>query len=136
MATSIETREIEFTGRKGTTTVIVRSDGKIFTKEGEELHPYLNKKTGYFNIHIPDAGEAYVHRIVCMAFHPVEGMEHLQCDHIDNNKRNNRANNLRFVSRTFNNSRPHARRLKTMNHKTEIHTDQIIEGWDTTSERK
>lgn len=37
MATSIEIRELEFTGRKGTTTVIVRSDGKIFTKDGEEI---------------------------------------------------------------------------------------------------
>lgn len=136
MATPIETRELEFTGRKGTTKLIVHSDGKIFTEDGDELQPSLNKKTGYLHVHIPDAGNAYVHRLVCMAFNPVEGMEHLQCDHIDNNKRNNRAKNLRFVSRAFNNSRPHARKMKTMNYKSERHNDQIIEGWDTTSERK
>lgn len=136
MATSIEIRKLEFTGRKGTTTVIVRSDGKIFTKDGDELHPYLNRKTGYFNVHIPDAGEAYVHRIVCMAFHPVEGMEHLQCDHIDNNKRNNKASNLRFVSRTFNNSRPHARKMKSMNRKNTNHSGQVVRGYSPRGEER
>lgn len=127
MATSIEIRELEFTGRKGTTKLIIHSDGKIFTEDGAELRPTLNKKTGYLHVHIPDAGNAYVHRLVCMAFHPVEGMEHLQCDHIDNNKRNSRANNLRFVSRAFNNSRPHARKMKTLNHKTTAHSGYVVE---------
>ena len=38
MATPIEIRKLEFTGRKGTTTVIVHSDGKIFTEDGTELY--------------------------------------------------------------------------------------------------
>ena len=136
MATSIEIRELEFTGRKGTTTLIVRSDGKIFTEDGAELRPNLNRKTGYLHVHIPDAGNAYVHRLVCMAFHPVEGMEHLQVDHKDNNKTNNKANNLRFVSRTFNNSRPHARKMKTLNHKITNHSGQVVRGFSPKGEER
>ncbi len=37
MAASIEIRELEFTGRKGTTKLIIHSDGKIFTEDGDEL---------------------------------------------------------------------------------------------------
>lgn len=64
-----------------------------------------------------------VHRVVCMAFHPVEGMEHLHCDHIDSIKTHNCQSNLRFVSRKFNNSRKHARRLKSENNMKTTHTD-------------
>jgi hypothetical protein len=67
-----------------------------------------------------------IHRAVCMAFHPVEGMEHLQCDHIDNIKTNNCQSNLRFVSRKFNNSRKHARRLKSENNMKTTHNEQMI----------
>lgn len=127
MAASIEIRELEFTGRKGTTKLIIHSDGRIFTEDGAELRPNLNRKTGYYHIYVRGAGCAYVHRLVCAAFHPVEGMEHLQCDHIDNNKRNNHQKNLRFLTRTANNSRPHARKMKTLNHRITNHSGYVVE---------
>jgi len=54
-----------------------------------------------------------VHRLVCMAFHPIDNPQDYQVDHIDNNPMNNTASNLRWVTRKFNNSRKHARQMKS-----------------------
>lgn len=45
-----------------------------------------------------------------------------QVDHIDNDKTNNVVSNLRWVSRKFNNSRPHAIAMRKKNHKTTSHS--------------
>lgn len=120
-------RQMTFKGIRGEVEIRVSSTGRIYDLEGEEYPQSLNKKTGYYHIYVRGAGCAYVHRIVCAAFHPVEGMEHLQCDHIDNNKSNNHQKNLRFLTRTANNSRPHARKMKTLNHKTTVHSGYVVE---------
>lgn len=57
----------------------------------------LNDKTGYMEV-----GAARVHRIVATAFHgPAPTKEHV-VDHIDTNKRNNRPENLRWVTKLEN----------------------------------
>lgn len=117
-------KEIEFKGVK----LDITSTGRIFTKGGDEVPQRLNNKTGYYYVWIPDAGISSVHRLVCAAFHPVEGMEKMHTDHIDNNKLNNHQSNLRFVSRTENNSKPHARKMKTMNHKRTNRSGQCVMG--------
>lgn len=81
----------------------VSNTGDIYFK-GEEVPQYKNNKTGYMGCGVWDnigkrRVSISVHRIVCAAFHPVENWEHLQCDHIDNDKTNNNQSNLRFVSR-------------------------------------
>lgn len=45
-------------------------------------------------------GTRYIqlHRLLMMAFRPVEGMEKLQVNHIDGNKQNNNFNNLEWVT--------------------------------------
>ena len=49
-----------------------------------------------------------------------------QVDHIDNDKTNNVVSNLRWVSRKFNNSRPHAIAMRKKNHKTTSHLHQFV----------
>lgn len=45
-----------------------------------------------------------------------------QVDHIDNDKTNNVLSNLRWVSRKFNNSRPHAIAMRKKNYR---HTNRL-----------
>jgi hypothetical protein len=40
----------------------------------------------------------FVHRLVLMVFAPIEGMENLTVDHIDNNPENNHISNLRWMT--------------------------------------
>jgi len=66
-----------------------------------------------------------VHRIVATAWCPnPEGKPFV--DHIDSNRRNNQASNLRWVTRQENNSRLHSRRLKSQNHTATNRDDQLI----------
>lgn len=66
-----------------------------------------------------------VHRVVAEAFIPnPENLE--QVDHIDNDKTNNTVKNLRWVSRKFNNSRPHAIEMRKQNHKYTRHAHQFV----------
>ena len=56
-----------------------------------------NKKTGYMEI-----ATVVVHRIVATAFHGVAPKKEHVVDHIDTNRRNNRPENLRWVTRLEN----------------------------------
>ncbi|MFN3795189.1 MAG: HNH endonuclease signature motif containing protein [Chitinophagaceae bacterium] len=57
----------------------------------------LNKKTGYLEI-----ASVRIHRIVASAFHGEPPTREHVVDHIDTNKRNNRPENLRWVTRLEN----------------------------------
>ncbi|MFZ6038765.1 MAG: HNH endonuclease signature motif containing protein [Bacteroidota bacterium] len=57
----------------------------------------LNKKTGYLEI-----ASVRIHRIVATAFHGEAPTKEHVVDHIDTNKQNNRADNLRWVTRLEN----------------------------------
>lgn len=56
-----------------------------------------NNKTGYMEI-----GTTRVHRIVATAFHGIAPTKEHVVDHIDTNKRNNRPENLRWVTKLEN----------------------------------
>ena len=88
-------------------TYSVRDNGSVLRhpKANKKIRPTdnywtfgkYNKKTGYAEI----AGEK-VHRIVATAFHgPAPSPQHV-VDHIDTNRRNNRPDNLRWVTRLEN----------------------------------
>lgn len=68
------------------------------------------------------------YRIICQAFHPDPDYAAKQVDHIDNNHLNDRPENLRWVSRKFNNTRKHALRLRSENARCSSHVDEVIKG--------
>ena len=87
---------------------LVRDNGAIFRlpKEGCRASKYDNvwtfgtkdEKTGYM-IH---TGNVRVHQVVCTAFHGPEPEPNMVVDHIDNNRCNNRPDNLRWFTRIEN----------------------------------
>lgn len=77
----------------------VTDKGEIFNQYGKRLKPFLNN-SGYYciDLHCNKNRTKYlVHRLVaeyfCSGYNP-----QLQVDHIDNNRTNNSASNLRWVS--------------------------------------
>lgn len=85
----------------------VRDNGAVFrhARKGNRLRKYDNQwtfgnpnnKTGYMEI-----ASVRIHRIVATAFHGEPPTKEHVVDHIDTNKRNNRPENLRWVTRLEN----------------------------------
>lgn len=82
--------------------VVTRNSGKVLRK-GKLLKPGKNKD-GYFQVILSKAGKqkaARVNRLVALAF--LSNPEDLpQVNHIDEDKSNNRVNNLEWCSREYN----------------------------------
>ena len=82
---------------------VIYSDGKVHHHKGRLIKPSTNQK-GYLQIHLQrqdDKLDITVHRLV--ALHFVDGYaEGLQVNHKDENKLNNRADNLEWCSPTYN----------------------------------
>src|SRR5258705_3244421 len=94
--------EVEYKGEK----YLVRDNGAVCrTSRPEHRKRTLddvwtfgrpNDSTGYMHF-----GPDHVHRIVAFAFHEQPSKQHV-VDHIDTNRRYNRADNLRWVTRLEN----------------------------------
>jgi hypothetical protein len=74
-----------------------RKNGKIRPSDKQWTFGKPNNKTGYMEI-----ATVRVHRIVAVAFHGEPPTKEHVIDHIDTNKRNNRPENLRWVTRLEN----------------------------------
>lgn len=74
-----------------------REKGKVRPTDNQWTFGKPNAKTGYMEI-----ATARVHRIVAMAFHGEPPTKEHVVDHIDTNKRNNRPENLKWVTRLEN----------------------------------
>lgn len=71
---------------------------------GKILSPKINCKTGYLEVNLYSRGKPKtysVHRLVAIAFIPC-GDVALEINHIDENKSNNRVNNLEWCTRYYN----------------------------------
>ncbi len=85
----------------------VRDNGAIFrcSRDGKRLRPNDNQWTfGNANEHTGymDITSLPVHRIIATAYHGISPTPKHVVDHIDTNKRNNRPENLRWVTRLEN----------------------------------
>lgn len=70
------------------------------------LKPFVVSSTGYLQVLMPDRRKHLVHRLVAKAFCNGEAPG-LVVDHINNNRADNRAENLRWLSHSENLSRPY-----------------------------
>lgn len=83
--------------------------GRIRTKKnGHIMEPRFNE-SGYYRVHVTkDDGvdhDARVHRIVCLTFHgEAPSPEHTDVNHINENKTDDRACNLEWMTRAENNA--------------------------------
>lgn len=74
-----------------------QDDGKIRKWDEEWTFGKYDERTGYMLI-----GQERVHRIVCWAYHGEPVGDKNVADHIDTNRRNNRPENLRWVTKLEN----------------------------------
>ena len=82
----------------------VKSLGNDKSRKEKILRP-CKDGWGYLFVTLYKEGKAKlykVHRLVLMNFSPVDGMENLDCNHIDENKENNRLENLEWCDRSYN----------------------------------
>lgn len=90
------------------------------------LEMVLNIKPNRFTGYVSCSPIGYIHRLVLMTFNPIDNMEEYQCDHINSIRDDNRLENLRWVSRSENNSSKHSKHTRSMNHKVTNHKHQFI----------
>ena len=135
MKKEIQTKTIMYKDAK----LDVTSDGRVF-QYGKELKPYLlgrNLKYAYvraFKFKYDGKMQLVnVARAICQAFHECNDIDKMQVDHIDCNTLNNDPSNLRWVTRKFNNSRQHARKMRSMNSKRTNRKNQIVKALDADS---
>lgn len=94
-----EWREIPYKS----TTIKVSLYGRIWALDGRKTFG-SKKRDGYMVFH-----DDPIHRFVCRAFKPNPDCENLYVDHIDDNKANNCAGNLDWVTASENQQRARAR---------------------------
>lgn len=80
---------------------IITSGGAVRYYEAKDIAKN-KKKTGYLEVALPvEKGKRIyrtVHRLVLMAFNPIDNMENMEVNHIDENKENNCLENLEWVT--------------------------------------
>lgn len=98
-----EEREVEYGGER----YLVRDNGAVFRYNQFRKRARPLDKKWTFGRQSPSTGYKHiagvpVHRIVCSAFHDAPPTDNHVVDHIDTNRANNRAENLRWVTRLEN----------------------------------
>lgn len=91
-------------GRVKSPDYYVEVDGKfVLYRQGKILHQQKNKKTGYLSVGITNKSTIMVHRLVANAF--IKNPNNLPCiNHKDENKQNNRVDNLEWCTHKYNNN--------------------------------
>lgn len=84
----------------------ITSDGEIYSDNSGLMKTRDRKGTEYqiINLSKLDGKKRTfrVHRLVMMAFNPVENMDELEVNHLDGNKKNNKLENLEWCTASEN----------------------------------
>lgn len=79
----------------------VSSDGCVRRIGGSILKPRPHAN-GYQRVSLGAGKDAYIHRLVCRAFHGEAPSSDCHADHINGQRSDNRASNLRWLTRSEN----------------------------------
>jgi hypothetical protein len=82
------------------TEIEISDQGRIKHKNGHKSFGCLNND-GYYTTDVNGKSKK-MHRLVMMAFEPIDDMEDYQVDHIDRNTKNNKLENLRWATASEN----------------------------------
>lgn len=84
----------------------ITSDGEIYSDNSGLMKTRNKKGTEYQIINLSKLDSSKqtfrIHRLVLMAFNPVENMDSLEVNHKDGNKKNNKLENLEWCTRIEN----------------------------------
>lgn len=80
----------------------IEEDGRVYSHYAKKYMKTSIDKDGYETITLVNDKGGYshfgIHRLLMIAFNPVENMEYLQINHIDGNKKNNDISNLEWCT--------------------------------------
>ena len=83
-------------------TYAVSIDGVVTNTKTGRVLKQRTERTGYKVLRMGKGKKHYIHRLVAKAFFPAPTSDNCVVDHIDRNKLNNHASNLRWVSHSEN----------------------------------
>lgn len=98
---------LEYRGYDFDQKYIIHDMGYIFSTIREEfLKPFPDGRRGYDKVKVYDVNRipytVSVHRLVMENFNPIADMEKFEVDHLNNNKQDNRIENLQWVTKQEN----------------------------------
>lgn len=98
---------LEYRGYDFDQKYIIHDMGYIFSTIREEfLKPFSDGRRGYDKVKVYDVNRipytVSVHRLVMENFNPIADMEKYEVDHLNNNKQDNRIENLQWVTKQEN----------------------------------
>ena len=87
--------------------LLIYSDGRVYSKLKKRFVG-CKQKNGYVLISVTSTKKMYVHRLVALAFPEICGEyeDDLEVDHLNTIRDDNRAENLRWVTRSQNRNNP------------------------------
>lgn len=134
MYTYIMTRDVPYPEYADKYSITI--EGEVISKQGGTKISQRKNTHGYMQVNLYANGlrkTAIVHRMVAEAFIPRGTDPTLQVDHIDNDKENNHASNLQWltpsqnVAKTFKQGREGSRKGKTMGKNMVFYINNDIE---------